>query len=158
MGNTSTNVVQEYEEDDFINMEYIRGGVLTSIPNEVKQRPKIGRNPKTANKSNSKIKNESLRSALSVDLDNPEAERIRKEFEMFRLSKENDLANFKRKEKKLETENRKLKTELQALQKTCKKLRDERDYALDAEQRALMRAAAIEMDRDKIQRQFKVSS
>jgi len=38
----------------------------------------------------------------------------------------------------------------------CKKQRDERDAALDAEHRALMRAAAIEADRDKIQRQFKV--
>jgi len=38
----------------------------------------------------------------------------------------------------------------------CKKQRDERDSALDAEHRALMRAAAIEADRDKIQRQFKV--
>ncbi|ESO06604.1 hypothetical protein HELRODRAFT_137345, partial [Helobdella robusta] len=57
---------------------------------------------------------------------------------------------------KLETENKKLKTELQALQKTCKKLRDERDFAMDGEQRARMRASAIENDRDKIQRQFKI--
>jgi len=40
----------------------------------------------------------------------------------------------------------------------CKRQRDERDSALDAEHRALMRAAAIEADRDKIQRQFKVLS
>jgi hypothetical protein len=39
----------------------------------------------------------------------------------------------------------------------CKKQRDERDSALEAEHRALTRAAAIEADRDKIQRQFKVS-
>jgi len=45
---------------------------------------------------------------------------------------------------------------MQALQKMCKRQRDERDSALDAEHRALMRAAAIEADRDKIQRQFKV--
>jgi len=44
----------------------------------------------------------------------------------------------------------------QTLQKTCKKQRDERDSALEAEHRALTRAAAIEADRDKIQRQFKV--
>ena len=49
-----------------------------------------------------------------------------------------------------------LRRYLQALQKMCKKQRDERDAALDAEHRALMRAAAIEADRDKIQRQFKV--
>jgi len=47
---------------------------------------------------------------------------------------------------------------MQALQKMCKRQRDERDSALDAEHRALMRAAAIETDRDKIQRQFKVCS
>ena len=57
---------------------------------------------------------------------------------------------------KIETENKKLRVELATLQKTCKKLKDERDGARDAENQAMVRAAAFESDRDKIQRQFKV--
>ena len=57
---------------------------------------------------------------------------------------------------KLETENKRLRVELQTLQKTCRKLRDERDGAIEADHQALVRAAAFESDRDKIQRQFKV--
>ena len=45
---------------------------------------------------------------------------------------------------------------IQALQKTCNKLRLERDMALDAEYQALERAATFEHDRNKVQRQFKV--
>ena len=45
----------------------------------------------------------------------------------------------------------------QAMQKTCNKLRQERDMALDAEYQALERAATFEQDRNKVQRQFKVS-
>ncbi len=44
----------------------------------------------------------------------------------------------------------------QALQRTCTNLRNERSQAHDAEHQALVRAAAFESDRDKIQRQFKV--
>ena len=44
----------------------------------------------------------------------------------------------------------------QALQRTCHNLRNERSQAQDAEHQALVRAAAFESDRDKIQRQFKV--
>ena len=43
------------------------------------------------------------------------------------------------------------------MQKTCNKLRQERDMALDAEYQALERAATFEQDRNKVQRQFKVS-
>ena len=42
------------------------------------------------------------------------------------------------------------------MQKTCNKLRQERDMALDAEYQALERAATFEQDRNKVQRQFKV--
>ena len=83
-------------------------------------------------------------------------ERIRKEFEMYRLNKENEIANMQKKEKKLETENRRLRAELQALQKTYRRMREDREGAQEAEHQALARAAAFESDRDKIQRQFKV--
>ena len=69
---------------------------------------------------------------------------------------DNEISNIQKKEQKLETENRRLRTELQALQMHCKKLQQERDGALEAEHQALVRAAAFESDRDKIQRQFKV--
>ena len=44
----------------------------------------------------------------------------------------------------------------QTLQKTCRKLREERDAAVSAEHQAMARAAAFEGDRDKVQRNFKV--
>ena len=37
------------------------------------------------------------RSALSVDLENPEVERIKKDFEMYRLNRENDVTNMQKK-------------------------------------------------------------
>ena len=57
---------------------------------------------------------------------------------------------------KYETENRRLRAELQTMQKMCGKRLEERDAALKAEHQAVIRAAAFESDRDKIQRQFKV--
>ena len=96
------------------------------------------------------------RSALSMDLENPEVERIRKDFEMYRLNKDNEITNMQKKEQKLEIENKRLRAELLALQKTCTRMRAERDAALEAEQEALARASVFESERDKVQRQFKV--
>lgn len=42
---------------------------------------------------------------------------------MFKLNKENELASIQKKVDKLENENKRLRNELQALQKTCSKLR-----------------------------------
>jgi nephrocystin-3 len=146
------------EDDDVLGTEYDSSqGVVKSIPNEVKPRPKIGGGVRSG-RSLSKQKNGSLRSALSVDIENPEVEKIRKDFEMYRLNKENEIASLRKKEQKLETENRRLRAELQAKEKTSQKQKEERDAALEAEHRALMRAAAIESDRDKIQHLFKVPS
>lgn len=86
-----------------------------------------------------------------MDLENPEVERIRKDFEMYRLNKDNEIANIQKKEQKLETENKRLRAELLALQKTCTRMRAERDAALEAEQEALARASVFECDRDKVQ-------
>ena len=108
------------------------------------------------NFSGKKQKNGSLRSALSVELESPEVEKIRREFEMYRMHKEQELTGVSKKEARLSVENKRLRSELLALQKTCRKLRDERNSALEAEHQALVRAAAFETDRDKIQRQFKV--
>lgn len=77
--------------------------------------------------------------------------------ENFRLNKENDIADMKKKETRLQIENKRLRAELLVLQKTCTNLRAERDKAIDAEQAAQARAAAFQSDRDKVQRNFKVS-
>lgn len=78
-------------------------------------------------------------------------------FENCRLNKENDIADMKKKETRLQIENKRLRAELLVLQKTCTNLRAERDKAIDAEQAAQVRAAAFQSDRDKVQRNFKVS-
>lgn len=43
-----------------------------------------------------KPKGGSLRSALSIDLEDPEVTRIRKDFEMYKLNKENEMANMEK--------------------------------------------------------------
>ena len=96
------------------------------------------------------------RSALSIDLENPEVERIKKDFEMYRLNKENEITNMQRKDQKFETENKRLRAELVVLQRTCNTLRQEKVAAIEEKHQALARAAAFEQDRDKVQRVFKV--
>lgn len=60
-----------------------------------------------------------MQSALSVDMENLEAERIRKDFEMFKKNKENEIANIQKSEKRNLAENKRLRAELQALQVKC---------------------------------------
>ena len=76
---------------------------------------------------------------------------------MYRLNKENEITNMQRKDKKYETENKRLRAELVVLQRTCNTMRQERDAAFEEKQQALARAAAFEQDRDKVQRVFKVT-
>lgn len=85
--------------------------VIKRIPIEVKPRGKIGLR---TGWSIGKTKGSgSMRSALSVDLDSIEVEKVRKEFDIYRLSKENEIASMQKKVLKLETENRRLRAELQ---------------------------------------------
>ena len=154
---TGTSFFRNHDEDDVLGIEYDSGhGVIKRIPIEVKPRGRLGL--RSVGSFGRKPKGGSLRSALSVDMENPEVERIRKDYEMYRLNKDSEIQNLEKKEQKFETENKRLRAELQALQKTCTKLRNERDAALEAEHQALARAAAFENDRDKVQRQFKVST
>ena len=143
------------DDDDVLGVEYDSSqGVVKRIPIEVKPRGKIGlRTGRSVGKPKG---SSSLRSALSIELENPEVEKIRKDFEMYRLNKDNEMSNMQKIVRKLETENKMLKAELQTVQKTCQKLREERDAALEAEHQAFVRAMTFEGDRDKIQRQFKV--
>ena len=55
----------------------------------------------------------SLRSSLSVELENTEVEKLRRDFEMFKIGKQNEMSDLLKKEKKLESENRRLRAELQ---------------------------------------------
>lgn len=71
------------EDDDILgnDLDGSSRGVIKRIPIEMKPRGKLG----LGRGSNKKPKGGSLRSALSIDLEtNPEAEKIRREFEMFR--------------------------------------------------------------------------
>ncbi|XP_077864035.1 nephrocystin-3-like [Saccoglossus kowalevskii] len=148
---TGSSFMQE-EDGDLIS----DNGVIKRIPIEVKPRRTLRGSIRNGPSFIRRNKGSSLRSALSVDLENTEVEKIRKEFEMYKISNQNETSELQKKQQKLESENRRLRAELQALQKTCAKLRYERDMALDAEYQALQRAATFENERDKVQRQFKV--
>lgn len=146
MMGTGSSFLHSPDDDDIVgaDCETNSYGVIKRIPIEMKPKGRLGlRRPK----------DESLR---SIDLDSQELERKNKEFEMYRRNKEQEIANMSKKEQKLVNENKKFRAELLALQKTCTKLRGERDLAMEAESQALARAAAFENDRDKIQRQFKI--
>ncbi|XP_035172921.1 nephrocystin-3 [Oxyura jamaicensis] len=85
-----------------------------------------------------------------------EYERLKKEYEIFRVSKNNEVASMVKKEAKLDRENKRLRAELQALQKTYQKILREKECALEAKYQAMERAATFEHDRDKVKRQFKI--
>ena len=152
----SNSLVHSGEDDDILGSDFNRTsrGVIKRIPIEIKPRGKLGL--RSVGSSGRKPKGDSLRSALSVDLENAEVEKIKKDFDMYRLNKENDICNMRKKAQKLEGENKRLKSELLALRNTCSRMREERHAALEAEREAVARAGSFELDRDKIQRQFKV--
>ncbi|XP_036862009.2 nephrocystin-3 isoform X1 [Manis javanica] len=85
-----------------------------------------------------------------------EYDRLKKEYEIFRVSKNQELLSMGRREAKLDTENKRLRAELQALQKTYQKILREKESALEAKYQAMERAATFELDRDKVKRQFKI--
>ncbi|XP_008827467.1 nephrocystin-3-like [Nannospalax galili] len=84
-----------------------------------------------------------------------EFERLKKEYKIFRVSKNQELF-MGRREAKLDTENKRLRAELQALQKTYQKILREKEGALEAKYQAMERAATFEHDRDRVKRQFKI--
>lgn len=155
---TGSSLRRHMDDDDILGEEYDGvGGVMKHIPIEIKTRGRLGLRS-VGSLGRPKPKGGSLRSALSVELENPEVERIRKDFEMYRMNKDNEIANLQKREQKFETENKRLRTELQALQKTCAKLRSELDSAVRQGSQALERASTFETERNKVQKQFKVRS
>uniref|UniRef100_A0A665X619 Nephrocystin-3 n=1 Tax=Echeneis naucrates TaxID=173247 RepID=A0A665X619_ECHNA len=130
------------------------GGEACEIPVEVKPKARLLR---SSFRRGPRVIGASFKSTGSVDLEYAaEYERLRKEYEIFRVSKNNEISSMQKKEAKLDEENKRLRAELQALQKTYQKILREKEGALEAKYQAMERAATFEHDRDKVKRQFKI--
>ncbi|KAK1795414.1 hypothetical protein P4O66_010587, partial [Electrophorus voltai] len=129
------------------------GGEACEIPVEVRPKARLLRG---SFRRGPRAIGASFKSTGSVELEcAAEYERLRKEYEIFRVSKSNEIASMQKKEAKLDEENRRLRAELQALQKTYQKILREKESVLEAKYQAMERAATFEHDRDKVRRQFK---
>ncbi|XP_062848041.1 nephrocystin-3 [Trichomycterus rosablanca] len=130
------------------------GGEACEIPVEVKLKPKLLR---SSFRRGPRVIGSSFKSTGSMELEYAaEYERLRKDYEIFRVSKNNEITAMQKKEAKLDEENKRLRAELQALQKTYQKILREKESALEAKYQAMERAATFEHDRDKVKRQFKI--
>ncbi|XP_066539574.1 nephrocystin-3 isoform X2 [Hoplias malabaricus] len=130
------------------------GGEACEIPVEVKPKARLLR---SSFRRGPRGIGASFKSTGSVELEYAaEYERLRKEYEIFRVSKNNEISSMQKKEAKLDEENKRLRAELQALQKTYQKILREKESALEAKYQAMERAATFEHDRDKVKRQFKI--
>ncbi|XP_064411016.1 nephrocystin-3 isoform X2 [Latimeria chalumnae] len=139
---------------EVIEETYGGGGEACEIPVEVKPKARLLR---SSFRRGPRVIGTSFKSTASVDLEYAaEYERLKKEYEIFRVSKNNEIASMQKKEAKLDEENKRLRAELQALQKTYQKILREKESALEAKYQAMERAATFEHDRDKVKRQFKI--
>ncbi|XP_048121941.1 nephrocystin-3 isoform X5 [Alosa alosa] len=130
------------------------GGEACEIPVEVKPKARLLR---SSFRRGPRVIGASFKSTGSVDLEyTAEYERLRKDYDIFRVSKNNEIASMQKKEAKLDEENKRLRAELQALQKTYQKILREKESALEAKYQAMERASTFEHDRDKVKRQFKI--
>ncbi|KAM5157002.1 nephrocystin-3 isoform 2-T2 [Mantella aurantiaca] len=130
------------------------GGEACEIPVEVKPKARLLR---SSFRRGPRVIGASFKSTASVDLEYAaEYERLKKDYEIFRVSKNNEIASMQKKEVKLDEENKRLRAELQALQKTYQKILREKESAVEAKYQAMERAATFEHDRDKVKRQFKI--
>ncbi|KAG8572735.1 hypothetical protein GDO81_012149 [Engystomops pustulosus] len=130
------------------------GGEACEIPVEVKPKARLLR---SSFRRGPRVIGASFKSTASVDLEYAaEYERLKKEYEIFRVSKNNEITSMQKKEVKLDEENKRLRAELQALQKTYQKILREKESAVEAKYQAMERAATFEHDRDKVKRQFKI--
>ncbi|XP_077772509.1 nephrocystin-3 [Podarcis muralis] len=136
------------------------GGEACEIPVEVKPKARLLRSSfrRVGTSRPGGLIGASFKSTASVqELEcMAEYERLKKEYEIFRISKNNEVASMMKKENKLDKENKRLRAELQALQKTYQKILREKESALEAKYQAMERAATFEHDRDKVKRQFKI--
>ena len=88
-------------------------GVIKRIPIEMKPRRTLGNALRSVGSFGRRPKGMSLRSSLSVEFESTEVEKLRRDFEMFKIAKQNEMSDLLKKEKKLESENRRLRAELQ---------------------------------------------
>lgn len=87
------------------------GGEACEIPVEVKPKARLLR---SSFRRGPRVIGASFKSTGSVDLEYAaEYERLRKEYEIFRVSKNNEIASMQKKEAKLDEENKRLRAELQ---------------------------------------------
>ncbi|KAF7247933.1 Nephrocystin-3 [Varanus komodoensis] len=151
-----TGTIAEVIEDTYEG----GGGEACEIPVEVKPKARLLRSSfrRVGTSRPGGLIGASFKSTASVqELESmAEYERLKKEYEIFRISKNNEVASMMKKEAKLDKENKRLRAELQALQKTYQKILREKESALEAKYQAMERAATFEHDRDKVKRQFKI--
>lgn len=87
------------------------GGEACEIPVEVKPKARLLR---SSFRRGPRAIGASFKSTGSVDLEYAaEYERLRKEYEIFRVSKNNEISSMQKKEAKLDEENKRLRAELQ---------------------------------------------
>ncbi|NXS07020.1 NPHP3 protein, partial [Neodrepanis coruscans] len=160
MGTASSLVSPAGAVGEVIEDTYGGGGEACEIPVEVKPKARLLRGSlrRVGGSRPGGLIGASFKSTASVqELECvAEYERLRKEYEIFRVSKNNEVASMVKKEAKLDRENKRLRAELQALQKTYQKILREKESALEAKYQAMERAATFEHDRDKVKRQFKI--
>lgn len=89
------------------------GGEACEIPVEVKPKARLLR---SSFRRPPRVIGASFKSTGSVDLEYAaEYERLRKEYEIFRVSKNNEISSMQKKEAKLDEENKRLRAELQVM-------------------------------------------
>ncbi|XP_078055420.1 nephrocystin-3 isoform X2 [Mustelus asterias] len=95
------------------------GGEACEIPVEVKPKARLLR---SSFRRGPRVIGASFKSTASVDLEyTAEYERLKKEYEIFRVSKNNEIASMQKKETKLDKENKRLRAELQIFRETKEK-------------------------------------
>lgn len=157
MGTASSLVVKDGSDEDLQDEEGDELGVMANIPVEcppdrkpsnsfIRSVGSFGRK-KTGSKKNVITKSTSLRSALSLDFET-EVEKLRKELEACRSLRQTEVKELLLAKQKLQTENRRLRSELTVVQSTCKKLMNDRDMVLEAKEQAFLRAFAFEKGED----------
>lgn len=158
MGTASSIVSNEHSDDEFADEEADEFGVMTNIPvecpphrkpanslNLIRSVGSFGKKKNSGTRGTNITKSTSLRSALSLDFAvESEADKLKKELEAFRSSKQNELNELQGTKQKLQSENRRLRSELKVVQSTCTKLMHDREFVLEAKEQALQRALAFE--------------
>ncbi|XP_028927230.1 nephrocystin-3 [Ornithorhynchus anatinus] len=128
------------------------------IPVEVRPKARLLRGP--CRRGPAALAGASFRSTASsgpeADGAAAELDRLRKDYDVLRQGRSRELQALARREDRLHCHNKRLRAELQALQKTYQKILREKESALEAKYQAMERAATFEHDRDKVKRQFKI--